>query len=77
MQKFFLAFALIVPSLLRGQTFNDSDLQSLIDAERAFSKMAETHSTPEAFYEFLSDSAVTFGKDPRIGTNVYGHFLLG
>ena len=39
----------------------------MIDAEHAFIQMAKEKSTREAFLEFLSDHAVTFGQEPRIG----------
>jgi ketosteroid isomerase-like protein len=46
----------------------DSALQSLVNAERAFISAAKEKNTRDAFIEFLADDAVTFGKNPIIGT---------
>jgi ketosteroid isomerase-like protein len=55
--------------LANAQEFADQNLQSLVNAERAFSKMAKEKSTREAFLTFFADNAVTSapGKGPRIG----------
>lgn len=66
MLKIFISVCMI-PGLAWSQSLQDPDLISLIDAERRFSEMAKEQNTRDAFLEFLSDSAVTFGKDARIG----------
>jgi ketosteroid isomerase-like protein len=55
--------------ILCAQEFADPNLQSLISAERAFSKMAKEKNTRDAFLAFLADDAVTSapGNGPRIG----------
>ena len=66
--KLLLAFFLLHSSLsLLSQDFSNSDLQSMIEAERAFIRMAREKNTRDAFLTFLSDHAVTFDKEPRVG----------
>jgi ketosteroid isomerase-like protein len=63
-------FMLILPILfVHAQEFTDPNLQSLVNVERAFSKMAKEKNTRDAFLTFFADNAVTSapGKGPRIG----------
>ena len=53
--------------MLKAQTLSDPNLQSMIEAERAFSEMARETNTRDAFLAFLSEHAVTFEREPRIG----------
>jgi ketosteroid isomerase-like protein len=66
-----LLFVLLAPRMLAGQTISDADMRQLVEAEQAFSKLSRERNTPAAFLQFLSDDAVTFGKDPRIGKKHY------
>jgi ketosteroid isomerase-like protein len=51
----------------RGQSDPGTAISQMIDSEIAFSRMAESKNTRDAFLHFLSDSAVTFGERPRVG----------
>ena len=64
-----LLFILISAGLVHAQEFSDKNLQSLADAERAFSRMAKEKNNRDAFIAFLADDAVTSapGQGPRIG----------
>lgn len=66
MVRFYL-YIFLFPTIVFAQSFEDPDLQSLVDAEWAFIRMAKERNTSDAFYAFLADSAVTFGAEPRIG----------
>lgn len=46
-------------------------LQSLIDAERAFSKLSEEKGLKEAFLSYLADDSIVFRPKPVPGRNVY------
>lgn len=50
-----------------AQETSRKDLQSIVDVERSFIKMAKEKNTRDAFMVFLADDAVTIGKEPRIG----------
>lgn len=67
--KLFTAFLLLVCGYAYGQEFSDPDLQSLVEAERSFSKMAKDKNTQDAFLHFFADDVVTAspGKGPRKG----------
>lgn len=66
--KYLLAVLLLNAVLAaHAQDFSDPNLQSMIDAERAFIKMAREKNTRDAFLTYLSDHAVTFEKEPRVG----------
>jgi ketosteroid isomerase-like protein len=66
--KHILLFGILFSFLqVRAQITSDSNLQSLINAELSFSRLAKEKNTREAFLTFLSDSAITFGAVPRIG----------
>jgi ketosteroid isomerase-like protein len=66
-----LFFILLVPMLSAAQPAADPLVESLVEVERAFSNRSRETNTSAAFLEFLSDHAVTFGKDPRIGKKHY------
>jgi ketosteroid isomerase-like protein len=66
MKKLFLLLA-ILPLSIYAQNISDPDLQSLVNAEIAFANMAKEKNTRDAFITFLTDSAVTFGEQPRKG----------
>ena len=53
-----------------AQEFKNKDLQSLVNAERAFSAMAKEKNTRDAFLFFFADSVVSSvpGQGPRVGT---------
>jgi ketosteroid isomerase-like protein len=65
--KKFLLLCVGFPAFVCAQPQLDTDLQSLVDAEWAFIKMAKEKNTRDAFISFLADSAVTFAAAPRIG----------
>jgi ketosteroid isomerase-like protein len=52
-----LFFAML---LVQAQQFANKDLQSLVDAERAFSRMAKDKNTREAFLANLIDESISF-----------------
>lgn len=61
-----IIFILFLPVALTAQS--NADLQAMVDAERAFIKMAKEKNRRDAFLFFLSDSAVTQGpKGPTRG----------
>lgn len=53
----------------RAQEFSDSNLQSLVNAERSFAGMAKEKNTRDAFLAFLAEDAITSapGQGPRTG----------
>ena len=61
-----LIFALIDFVTTHFVQAQQSDLQAMVDAERAFIEMAKTQNRRDAFLFFLSDSAVTQGPDGPI-----------
>jgi ketosteroid isomerase-like protein len=61
------ALFLICVSTVHGQTEVRTAISEMVDSEIAFSAMARSHNTRDAFLHFLSDSAVTFGERPRVG----------
>ncbi|AYB30221.1 nuclear transport factor 2 family protein [Chryseolinea soli] len=62
-----LGFLLLGAFSNRAQ-FGNPNLQSMVDAERAFIAMAKEQNTRDAFLFFLSDDAVTAGPEgPRTG----------
>jgi len=67
MRHAFLGFLLLGTFLSYAQ-FSNSNLQGMVDTERAFIAMAKEQNTRDAFLFFLSDDAVTAGPDgPRTG----------
>ncbi|MBL0743313.1 nuclear transport factor 2 family protein [Chryseolinea lacunae] len=62
MRLFIILLLLTVSPMLRAQLQN-ANLQAMVDAERAFIKMAKDENTRDAFLHFLSDDAVTTGPD--------------
>jgi ketosteroid isomerase-like protein len=69
MKYLFAVFAACFASSGLAQKINNADIQSLVEAERAFAAMAKEKNTREAFLFFLADDAVTSapGLGPRIG----------
>jgi ketosteroid isomerase-like protein len=68
--KKILVFSIVTLAFrLSAQEFKNADLQSLVNAERAFSAMAKEKNTRDAFLFYFADSAVssTPGEGPRIG----------
>ena len=66
MRKLFLT--LLFPGFVMAQS---ADQQSMLDAESAFAELSKQAGTPAAFLQFLTDEAVTFGQDARIGKEHY------
>jgi ketosteroid isomerase-like protein len=62
-------FLLLLPAFAVAQL--NSDQQSMLQAEYAFADAAKNSGTPAAFIQFLSDDAITFGQDLRVGTSHY------
>lgn len=62
-------FLLTGIGLCDAQEFSDPDLQSLVNAERAFSQMAKEKNTRDAFIAYFNDDVVTSapGQGPRKG----------
>lgn len=62
-------FLLLGIGLCHAQEFSDKDLQSLVDAERTFSRMAKEKNTRDAFIAFFNDDVITSapGKGPIKG----------
>jgi ketosteroid isomerase-like protein len=54
----FLLLTLVV--FVRAQEFTNEDLQSMVNAERAFSKLAETKNTRDAFLANLNEQSLAF-----------------
>ena len=52
---------------LPGQNFSNRDLQTMVNAERAFANLARKENTRKAFLVYLSDDAVVFGQGPVNG----------
>lgn len=76
MKKFITAaefcFFLIFGSLLKAQEPDSaSDLRSLVEAERAFAKMAVTNGVRDAFVVNFSDDAIIFRPGPVKGRPVW------
>jgi ketosteroid isomerase-like protein len=69
MKNFVLVFVMTFAFRLSAQEFKNADLQSLSNAERAFSAMAKEKNTRDAFLFYFADSAVSSvpGQGPRIG----------
>jgi ketosteroid isomerase-like protein len=63
---FVLALAGIVPGQSGGRT-----LQSLIEAERAFSRLSEEKGIKEAFLTYLADDSIVFRPKPVPGKKAY------
>ena len=51
--------------------FAQSDLQKLVDTEKAFAAYAAERSTKQAFLEFLADDGVVFNPDRQNGKEVW------
>ncbi|MBT1704286.1 nuclear transport factor 2 family protein [Chryseosolibacter indicus] len=71
--KYLLAtsFLFFISCFSFAQHTSDKRLQSLVNAELAFSNLAKEKNTREAFLTFLSDSAITFGPGIRKGKKPY------
>ena len=66
LQALILALAGVVPGQSGGRT-----LQSLIDAERVFSKLSEEKGIKEAFLTYLADDSIVFRPKPVSGRKAY------
>ena len=65
-------FAGLISTALWAQDLKNPNLQSLINTERAFAKLATDKSTKTAFLTYLADSSVTFGGGrPQNGRKQY------
>ena len=62
--------ALILAGRIWGQS-GSAALQSLINAERAFSELAEEKGVKEAFLTYLADDSIVFRPNPVPGRKVY------
>ncbi|HYG20371.1 MAG TPA: hypothetical protein VD816_15640 [Ohtaekwangia sp.] len=56
----FTSVLLALVIIVRGQEFSNPDLQSLLDTERAFSKMSKEESTRAAFLANVTDKSIGF-----------------
>ena len=66
--KNYIVYGLLIIALnAKGQTQTIDDLKGLVEAERAFIKMAKENNTRDAFISFLADDGVTFGNDIQKG----------
>lgn len=66
--RYVLLEFLLLGTFVSPAQFSNSNLQGMVDAERAFIAMAKEQNTRDAFLFFLSDDAVTAGPDgPRTG----------
>src|SRR4030067_3590858 len=65
--------ALLILSLAAaaGGQANNRNLQGLVDAERAFSRMSEEKGVREAFLFYLADDSVVFRPKPVPGRKAY------
>ena len=67
----FISFPLLFPAgLILGQS-GGRTLQSLIDSERAFSKLSEEKGIKEAFLTYLADDSIVFRPKPVSGRKAY------
>lgn len=58
----------LISSCVFAQEFSNTNLQAMVDTERAFSKMAKDQNRKDAFLFYLSDDVITSGPDgPIIG----------
>lgn len=76
MRRIRLVFVLCVlftsASMIQAQEPDSaSDLRSLVEAERAFAKMAVTNGVRDAFVEYFSDDAIIFRPGPVKGRPVW------
>ncbi|MGB7297657.1 MAG: DUF4440 domain-containing protein [Candidatus Aminicenantales bacterium] len=62
--------ALLIPIVIIGQSSVRS-LQTLVEAERAFSRLSEEKGTREAFLTYLADDSVVFLPRPVPGRKTY------
>jgi ketosteroid isomerase-like protein len=67
MKYIILTFFVAISFLSTGQNLENPNLQAMLEQERAFSAMAMATTAREAFHAYLSEHAVTFEKEPRIG----------
>ena len=66
-----VSLLLLIPAgTVRGQSSNRT-LQSLINVERAFSKLSEEKGIKEAFLFYLADDSIVFRPKPVPGRKVY------
>jgi ketosteroid isomerase-like protein len=63
--------AVIVAAGLAGAQSSSRSLQTLIEAERAFSRLSEEKGTREAFLTYLADDSVVFLPRPVPGRKAY------
>ena len=64
------SFLLIPAGIAQGQS-GDRTLQSLIAAERAFSRLSEEKGIKEAFLTYLADDSIVFRPKPVPGRHAY------
>lgn len=57
----------LISSCLPAQNFSNRDLQTMVNVERAFAKLARKENTRKAFLSYLSDDAVVFEQGPVNG----------
>jgi ketosteroid isomerase-like protein len=69
----FMKIVISILLLLLGavSAFPQSDLQKLVDTEKAFAAYAAERSTKQAFLEFLADDGVVFNPDRQNGKEVW------
>jgi ketosteroid isomerase-like protein len=67
MKNFFVIALLATALHVHAQEEISAELKGLVEAERAFIKMAKEKNTRDAFINFLADDGVTFGNDIQKG----------
>ncbi len=66
----FVLFIIFLAALVQGQSGSRS-LQSLVEAEKAFARMAEEKGIRDAFLTYLADEAIVFLPKPVPGRKAY------
>jgi len=74
MKNMLTTFLVVLSIIVHGQDFQNANLQAMVDAERAFIQLAKEKNARDAFHTFLSEHAVTFQEEPKIGLK---HFETG
>jgi ketosteroid isomerase-like protein len=69
--KYLACLLVVLPLLSKAQDVIDPNLKSMLDAEIDFAAMAKEKNTRDAFLTFLSEHAITFGKDIQVGLRHY------
>lgn len=65
---FLLLMALAIPTLaFRQKSMRSTDIDSMINAERAFARMAAERGTRDAFLAFMADDSIVFAPGPVNG----------